>query len=170
MRAEALWATDPGRVKVNQFRRVSTVADVNGDGKDDLVTIEGVFLSRGDGTFQPTQSISNAKDVVVVTAGDFNGDGKSDVLISDMIAGTRVMLSNADGTFRSGPPDGSARSGLVADFNRDGRSDSSTSFSLGWRWHVRRGNPRLRPRGFFADLPATGYQTWLLGQASCWAG
>ena len=100
------------------------VADFNGDGKDDLVTAEGVLLSRGDGTFQTARPIGNT---IALAVGDFNRDGKSDLLVGDHAAGTgtRVFLSNGDGTFQSGARLSTqpAIFAVVADFNRDGRSD-----------------------------------------------
>jgi hypothetical protein len=107
------------------------VADVNGDGKDDLVTAGGVFLSRGDGTFQRVQP-TPYRNVAAARAGDFNADGKSDLLVSDE-AGTRVLLSNGDGTFRSGLTLTSFRMiwTAIADLNRDGAIDVICSGSYG---------------------------------------
>jgi hypothetical protein len=103
-------------------------ADVNGDGKLDLVyfgTSENgvtglcVMPGNGDGTFG--SSICSGSNNVVQLA-DFNGDGKLDV----MGVGS-VSLGNGDGTFGSpislpfvgngGPNFG------VADFNGDGELD-----------------------------------------------
>lgn len=115
-------------LRSNYFRRgLPLVADFNGDGKDDLATADGVFLSRGDGTFQAAQQFNQNGQFLtqLIAAGDLNRDGKSDLVISDATSGTRVLLSNGDGTFRSGPTVTGVRMDLakVADLNRDGRAD-----------------------------------------------
>jgi hypothetical protein len=67
------------------------VANVNGDGKPDLVVANGnvcgtvscdgsvgVVLGNGDGTFQPaTTSGSGGRDAFSVALADVNGDGKN---------------------------------------------------------------------------------------------
>jgi hypothetical protein len=97
------------------------VADVNGDGKPDLLAANacnnngctsgtaGVLLGIGDGTFQPAVSYnaggSNARSL---SSGDLNGDGKPDLVIvsacssqSDCNSGiVGVLLGNGDGTFQ----------------------------------------------------------------------
>jgi hypothetical protein len=86
------------------------VADLNGDGKLDVVSVGGtvgVMLGNGDGTFQ-SQVLYNsggtgADDVVIA---DVNGDGKLDLVISNQNAtlsidgGIGVLLGNGDGTFQ----------------------------------------------------------------------
>jgi len=70
-------------------------ADVNGDGKIDLVT-DGisVLLGNGDGTFRKGASVASGGSASV-NIGDFNGDGKLDVA-----AGLSVLLGNGNGTFQ----------------------------------------------------------------------
>ncbi len=111
------------------------VADVNGDGKDDLVIGQaigaggGVFLSRGDGTFQPAPQIG-AGSLNIAAVGNLNSDGKIDLLVSEPNAGTRVLLGNGDGTFQAGASLAaqSALAAVVADVNRDGRNDVVCQF------------------------------------------
>lgn len=118
--------------------------DFNGDGKDDLVTSSGVFLSRGDGTFQPA-FLAEATGVdrdSIKAAGDFNRDGKLDLVVNSFQKGAIVWLGSGDGTFRSGakvigPRPASMQWVLVADFNRDGRLDLAT---LGQGYEVFLGN------------------------------
>jgi len=66
-----------------------TVADLNGDGKLDLVVVNGksdsvaVFLGNGDGTFQASVSYSSGYfGPDSATVADVNGDGRPDILFT----------------------------------------------------------------------------------------
>jgi uncharacterized protein (TIGR03437 family) len=93
-------------------------ADVNLDGKLDLVTGKGVLLGNGDGTFQPLIPFGGAPGTAVrplgialpylplpagglVQVADFNNDGIPDLCAAAYDAFV-VLLGNGDGTF--GPP------------------------------------------------------------------
>ena len=70
-----------------------------------------------------THSFSSSAGNVVTLHGDFNNDGYEDLII-----GTRVYLSNGNGTYRAPLtytlPKGSAYySAVVGDFNGDGKLD-----------------------------------------------
>jgi hypothetical protein len=101
------------------------VADVNGDGKPDLVvglaayndfgewgdTIE-VFLGNGDGTFTKMPAIPVLLSTIALAVGDFNGDGKPDLVAFGVTPAygspgvranqAQVLLGNGDGTFSLG--------------------------------------------------------------------
>jgi uncharacterized protein (TIGR03437 family) len=120
-------------------------ADFNGDGKPDLAVASvggavSVLLGNGDETFQPGINYSVGSlainSGVGITAGDFDGDGKVDLVVANP-KGVGVLSGNGDGTFQSPVYYGSPSNVvLVADFNRDGRSDlaiantGSSGFSI----------------------------------------
>lgn len=113
-----------------------TVADFNGDGKDDIAVVNygiagtvGVMLSNGDGTFQPEVDYPAGSYSADAAAADFNGDGKVDLAVSSMTGTINILLGNGDGTF--GAPTAfaaplSAHSVTVGDFNNDGEPDLAT--------------------------------------------
>jgi len=107
-------------------------ADVNGDGKQDVVIggngSAAILYGKGNGTFQaPVLLSSGSYSLVDVAAGDFNGDGRLDVVcaIANPNAGIAVFLQNPDGSFSPGQvlltqyPAGAAVA--VADFNQNGK-------------------------------------------------
>lgn len=76
------------------------IADVNGDGKQDLVVSYGgevgVYLGNGDGSYQPAivyqVGVNGASDL---TLADMNGDGHIDILVTG-----GILYGNGDGTFQ----------------------------------------------------------------------
>jgi hypothetical protein len=85
------------------------LADVNGDGKPDLITANitsgtvSVFLGNGNGGFGSPQSFSTGgSGPISVAAGDVNGDGKIDLVVANKDSNTvSVLLGNGDGTFQT---------------------------------------------------------------------
>jgi VCBS repeat protein/FG-GAP repeat protein len=115
-------------------------ADLNGDGKVDLVVASNsasVLLGNGDGTFKvsPQEFIGAGSLIGTAVVGDLNGDGKPDVVVGDTI-----LLGNGDGTFEVYGPylvrtsqsfALTSASPVVADFNHDGALDLAAASSTG---------------------------------------
>jgi FG-GAP-like repeat len=65
------------------------VADLNGDGLLDVVTLNGssddvsILLGNGDGTYQDAQYFAAGRFPATVTVVDINGDGKPDLVTGD---------------------------------------------------------------------------------------
>ncbi len=122
-----------------------TLADINADGKPDLVINDAPFLAgsgfsislatgNGDGTFAPSSAVISNYLVSDVAVADVNNDGKLDLVLSSeevegndvTTGGILIVPGNGDGTF--GPSSQIATGNFffgmqVADMNNDGNAD-----------------------------------------------
>ena len=114
--------------------RSVVVADVNGDGVQDLIVAYdytggyvAVMLGTGDGTFQDSHFAATRKTPWSVTVGDFNSDGKADLALANFDTDSvSVLLGTGDGTFPNSLDYKVARAPIqisAGDFNGDGKAD-----------------------------------------------
>jgi Bacterial Ig-like domain (group 3)/FG-GAP-like repeat len=125
---------------VGQAPRGLVAADLNNDGKLDMVTVNllsddlSILLGNGDGTFQTPQLIHVWDLTGAVAAADMNGDGNLDLLVATDGGGyseVQILLANGDGTFQA--PIASVinvpgtplvpKALSIGDFNGDGKPD-----------------------------------------------
>ncbi len=109
-----------------------TTADVNGDGKIDLImatdaNTAAVLIGKGDGTFGRSSDYTAGAVPMSVATGDFNADGKLDVVSANRGDNTvSVFLGKGDGTFQTAASYAAGpvpRAVAVADLNGDGKED-----------------------------------------------
>jgi hypothetical protein len=109
------------------------VADLNRDGKPDLVVVDtndnmvDVLLGNGNGTFESPQAFAVGAHPEFLAVGDIIGDGIPDLVVSNSYSNNvSVLLGNGNGTFK---PQQTYAVGLtpfgivVSDLNGDGRPD-----------------------------------------------
>ena len=122
-----------------QFPHGMAIADMNGDGRADVVVANtdgpsvSVLLGQTDGTLGSKTDFPLQDSPLVLVAGDFNGDGKIDVAVTAG-NGVEVLLGNGDGTLGAPVTYPSTNAPVllaVADFNHDGILDLVTAGSCG---------------------------------------
>lgn len=156
-----------GTLAVDPAPRSVALADLNGDGKLDLVVASydsnqtvSVFLGNGDGTFQPQVRYAGGSGPYGLAAANVNLDGIVDLLVANYNDDTiSVLLGNGDGTFQPQAvfPTGDGPIGIVvADFNGDGLPDVATA-SLGAAVLLGNGDGSFQPPTF----PTTEAANWL---------
>lgn len=131
---------DTGLPKTGMWRHGFAVADMNGDGRPDLVFTSPrkapgppvIFLNEGNGRFarwEQAEFPALAFDYGAVAAADFDGNGTTDLAVGSHYRGVMVLLGDGHGTFIAVsdgfpfPSTFSSRAITVTDWNRDGRLD-----------------------------------------------
>jgi hypothetical protein len=116
------------------------VADLDGDGRPDIVTANAILSTNGagdssvsvllqdaaqSGHYLPAVSYATGPDPLSVAIGDLNGDGKPDLAIADS-SGISVLFQDASGKFFPKitiPTDAGCTSVAIADIDSDGIPD-----------------------------------------------
>lgn len=87
------------------------VADLDGDGNDDIIAVDGaddalsVMFGRNDGSFAPPVLVPLASKPTQFVLADIDGDGHPDLLVPDAAAGTLdVYLNDGHGGFAAATP------------------------------------------------------------------
>lgn len=127
----------PTLVTVGNEPHSVVVADVNKDGRADLITTNiasnnvSVLLGAGNGTFGAAVSYNAGAVAAAAAVDDFNSDGKVDIATANLMGNTVSILAG-DGLGGFSVPTnvavGNSPYGIVSgDFNGDGKLDFATA-------------------------------------------
>ena len=123
----------------NATIRMAAVADFNGDGFADIVTIDefkgvNLYFGQRDRSFSAGIVLADAKAVPYALAiSDVNKDGKPDILVGHVGSPSTVFYNDGTGrnfkTVRFGDSDGTVYGFAVGDLNEDGVLDIAVARS-----------------------------------------
>ncbi len=166
-------ATEVAVPAVSYIRWVTT-ADLNGDGRADLIAVDSPYqmtghvytlLGKNDGTFQAPTSYAAGIQPTFVTTGDVNGDGLTDLVISygdrsatkAGVTTALLLTGKSGGGFNAGvtvPTGVNTIQVALADVNGDGKPDL-VAVNLG-----------IVDFGYFGTQPAAGNVSVSLGNGN----
>jgi hypothetical protein len=119
--------------------RMAAVADFNGDGLPDIVTIDekkgvDLYFGKKDLTFSTGVSLADSRIVPYALAiADLNKDGKPDIIVGHIEAASTIFYNEGKGqNFKSisfGDAKGTVYGFAVGDFNEDGIPDIAAARS-----------------------------------------
>lgn len=128
--------------------------DFNGDGKTDFMAPNGssdadwrawvIHLSQGDGTFVQKQSIYTPfLWLAFAPGGDLNGDGTDEFILRRDSSAWKAFWSDRNGSFteKTSVEASSQDSGVIGDFNGDGKGDFIRFNSLNDSANIYLSNP-----------------------------
>jgi hypothetical protein len=181
-------AAENGLPRGGRWQMSFDVADMNGDGRPDLVfgpqrtgpRTPYIFLQQEDGSWKlwgtakfPTQGLK--LDYGTVRVADFDGDGNQDIAIACHISKTYVLYGDGKGDFTrfvtipQTNQDMTSRALTVADFNGDGRPDiaayAEIDLNMSTSRHMASGlvNVALNLPGGWQAVNAKGFPEGILG-------
>ncbi|WP_394840760.1 VCBS repeat-containing protein [Pendulispora brunnea] len=142
----------------NVYVQSLAAADLTGDGKPELVTVNGfvnVLTNQGGGTFAASPVTYEGADYPVsVAAGEMTGDGKSDLVVAySGTSGTSLFVNQGSGTFAAPTLypmfDGSDASPVVADLTGDGKPEIIGRNGTSFRVRTNLGNGAFGPEIYY---------------------